>query len=217
MCISWTNFRTQRGYQSGWPAKPIELQPDSQACSRPTLLKAVRAALPLKKIGWLSKLSGMAGLTKTVGGEANRSNVMETDVVEGRVMAWRSNTETWGCGIKFRTHAGTLCMSAKASWTCRSNVVDHVFPFPIHSSGLNDSQVLLISSVENTSTILVSSWNGLWSLPLPVRRTGINGLFMWARNGVDVNAGAECKWLENVFMQPRELKGCKIGFVLVSA
>ena len=39
---------------------------------------------------------------------------------------------------------------------------------------------------------------------------------MWARNGMDINAGAEREWLENVFMQPRELKGCKIGFVLVS-
>ena len=34
-----------------------------------------------------------------------------------------------------------------------------------------------------------------------------------AKNSLDINAGAECKQVENVFMQPRERNG---GFAFVS-
>jgi hypothetical protein len=83
--------------------------------------------------------------------------------------------------------------SKATGWRC--NVSDQIFPLPIHSSESNNRRLLVSSSVENTSTIFA---NGFRALPPPVRWTGINGLFMRLKNGVDVNANTECEWLESV-------------------
>jgi hypothetical protein len=43
-----------------------------------------------------------------VGGKVEGSNVIEAEVIEGRAVAWRSDTETWDWGMKSSIHAGML-------------------------------------------------------------------------------------------------------------
>ena len=56
---------------------------------------------------------------------------------------------------------GMVCTLTMASWTCMGNIAEHVFPFPVHSSALNNKHVPVIFSAENTLSISVSSPNGL--------------------------------------------------------